>query len=161
MNYLRLTERYGDRVLASLRENGQLSLKRVNRKAKEALSDGMWPLDLKAKVGGMLLNELHRVATLSSEEESVLQGVAEAVVANARPAFRVELEGVKGVKRRGLLYMDARFFGRMVAEDDAELAPFLTPRYRPMVVEPRRWDSYDSVRFVRLALAGGVRVVVG
>lgn len=50
MNYLKLTEQYGDRVLASLRENGQLSLKRVNSKAKEALGDGVWSPDLKIKV---------------------------------------------------------------------------------------------------------------
>lgn len=55
MNYLRLTEQYGDRVLASLRENGQLSLKRVNSKAKEALGDGVWSPDLKIKVDAYVL----------------------------------------------------------------------------------------------------------
>ena len=50
VNYLKLTEQYGDSVLASLRENGQLSLKRVNSKAKEALGDGVWSPDLKIKV---------------------------------------------------------------------------------------------------------------
>ncbi len=159
MNYLKLTERYGDRVLASLRENGQLSLKRVNRKAKEALEDGVWSPDLKIKVGGMLLNELHRVATIAVGEEGegggdngrvwAAQGAAEAVT--ARPAFRVDLEGVGGVKRRGMLFMDARFFASLAAGDDEELKQYLTPRYRPMVVEPRRWQGYDAVRAVPCA----------
>lgn len=156
MNYLRLKDQYGERVLSSLRENGQLSLKRVNRKAKEALHDGVWAPDLKIKVGGMLLNELHRVATISAEageegEEGMgsMQGAAEAVT--ARPAFRLSLEGTGdkgGYKRRGMVFMDARFFGRMAADDDEELKQFLTPRYRPMVVEPRRWEGFDSVRLV-------------
>jgi DNA-directed RNA polymerase len=153
VNYLKLKERYGDRVLASLRENGQLSLKRVNRKAKEALGDGLWSPDLKIKVGGMLLNELHRVATISAEGagegegdggEWAAQGAAEAVA--SRPAFRLELEGVGGLKRRGMLLMDAALFARMAAGDDEELRQFLTPRYRPMVVEPRRWRGVDAVR---------------
>jgi hypothetical protein len=40
VDYLRLMERYGKRVVTSLRENGVLDVKRINRKARKALQDG-------------------------------------------------------------------------------------------------------------------------
>lgn len=97
----------------------------------------------------MLFSELRRVATMAADgmeqegEALAAQDAAEAV--RARPAFVLRLEG-QGLKRRGNVYLDERFFARMAADDDEELKQFLTPRYRPMLVEPRRWQGFDSVR---------------
>ncbi len=195
VNFLRLTETYGDRVLNTLRENGTISLKRVNRKAKEALEDGLWHPDLKIKVGGMLLNELHRVARVSPEfvddvlpaEDGGVQGTcqprrrrrrrswrerkeqeraaAAAAAAAAegteptappvpppvdedRAAFHVELEVNRSLKKRGLLFLDEATFQSMVDAEDVH--HYLTPRYRPMVVEPRKWQAFDSGGYLQL-----------
>lgn len=110
------------------------------------------------QVGGMLFSELQRVATIAADggeqEGEALAALDAAEAVRARPAFLLRLEGGAGQglpakKRRGNVYMDERFFARMAADDDEELKHFLTPRYRPMVVEPRRWQGFDSVRGVK------------
>jgi len=204
VNFLRLTETYGDRVLNTLRENGTISMKRVNRKAREALEDGLWHPDLKIKVGGMLLNELHRVAKVSPEfwvegeftgeagaeggatpgmerrrkwkddrrhQQQQLQQVQDAAAARAAavaagkplpppsptslikdherpPAFHIELETTRKLKKRGLLFLDEATYRSMVAAEDVH--HYLTPRYRPMVVEPRPWRAFDSGGYLQL-----------
>lgn len=106
----------------------------------------------------MLFSELRRVATIAADgmeqegEALAAQDAAEAV--RARPAFVLRLEG-QGLKRRGNVYLDERFFARMAADDDEELKQFLTPRYRPMLVEPRRWQGFDSVRASLRGLVSG------
>ena len=198
VNFLRLTETYGDRVVNTLRENGTISMKRVNRKAREALEDGLWRPDLKIKVGGMLLNELHRVAKASPElwveaegeagaspgvektrkwrddwryQQQQLQQVRDAAAARAAaaaaghplpppsptsliedherpPAFHIELESTRKLKKRGLLFLDDAIYRSIVAADDVH--NYLTPRYRPMLVEPRPWRAFDAGGYVQL-----------
>jgi DNA-directed RNA polymerase len=204
VNFLRLTETYGDRVLNNLRDNGMISMKRVNRKAREALEDGLWHPDLKIKVGGMLLNELHRVAKVSPEfwvegdvtgeargeggatpgmerrrkwkddrrhQQQQLQQVQDAAAARTAaaaagkplpppcptsliedherpPAFHIELETTRKLKKRGLLFLDEATYRSMVAAEDVH--HYITPRYRPMVVEPRPWRAFDSGGYLQL-----------
>jgi len=194
VNFLRLSETYGDRVLNILRENGMISLKRVNRKAREALEDGVWRADLKIKVGGMLLSELHRVAKISPE--CLLDGAKEAhglegpevgpgrekslekrmrlqaprldqagggaeggadstdalTSANREverpPALSIALESTRSIKKRGLVFLDEAVYRSMAGAADVQ--HYLTPRYRPMVVQPRPWKSFDSGGYLQL-----------
>ena len=118
---------------------------------RPTVSDWFWALSalLFAALAVVYLYVLRATATIAADgmeqegEALAAQDAAEAV--RARPAFVLRLEG-QGLKRRGNVYLDERFFARMAADDDEELKQFLTPRYRPMLVEPRRWQGFDSVR---------------
>jgi len=68
---LRLQEKYGKSILSKLRQNGILSIKRINGTARTALEDGYWSQDLRAQVGGVLLRELMEVAVAGEEKRKV------------------------------------------------------------------------------------------
>ena len=52
---------------------------------------------------------------------------------------------MKGFKKQGVVVMDETVFKSMTELDEG-MGGFLVPRFRPMVVEPSEWRSYDTVR---------------
>lgn len=67
MNCLKLQQKYGKGVMQRLKEDGTLSIKKVNKTARQALEDGIWMYDLKLQVGSMLLKELMESAKMEIE----------------------------------------------------------------------------------------------
>lgn len=126
---------------------------------------GIWATDLKVQVGGTLLQALMQVAKTEAGD----------------PAFLHKTEAAGGHKKRGTLEMAVRphsgdrhteraiatcaclsswcgvqesVFSKMSGDDEL-IKRVLVPRFRPMVVPPREWQSFDSVRGPACGACGG------
>eukprot|EP00903_Cladosiphon_okamuranus_P015271 g14112.t1 len=136
-------------------------VKEVNKKAQDALDmleDTQWPIGAQVKLGAALIKLLIETACWTHDEE---HGV---LTAWDKGADRVAGKGgAKGVpipqaaflhnvvkskkNKQGNLYLAPEVFSKMVDEDISRLA---TPRFVPMLVQPREWTHPERGGFLQL-----------